>query len=334
MHKSTKMAFAAWEIQKWEESPISTLIQQLLSPFHCSVGEGSRRTTQGDDSHPRKCLCEKTDVPHPHQHFSPTGMCCPLENWLLETSRPFYIFKDKHPDCWTAGRHGRQCSSRPATDWNCNNHNLEVASWDIQSLTGSIWKQTSCSRFGLWGRQGCSILLSQLWKKCHTDLLTHCRQLRAARFSNRKSFQTSGLEVVFTGYASSPFLRETPGLGISYLYFWCHHFPDHLSVNTKFHVLKVFVWTGEFNEPEPPSRITSTQNSYFTDSWTFNTKTYFKLFIIFHLSQTQKPRTFVLVAPWTKKNSHLTKARLSRRLQECQATQNQGITECLDWKGL
>lgn len=27
-------------------------------------------------------LCEKTDVLHPHQCFSPTGMCCPL--WKID----------------------------------------------------------------------------------------------------------------------------------------------------------------------------------------------------------------------------------------------------------
>lgn len=144
------MAFAAWEIQIGEESPIFALIKQLPSPLHCSAGEGSRRTTQGDDSHPRKCPCEKTDVLHPHQSFSPTGMRCPLDNWLLETSRPFYIFQDKHPDCWTTGGHGRQCSSQPATDWNCKNHDLEAAS---QPETFGAWQ-------GAFGNRRCVLGLA------------------------------------------------------------------------------------------------------------------------------------------------------------------------------
>lgn len=117
MHKSTEMTYPA----------------KILSPFHCSVGEGSRRTTQGDDSHPRKCLYEKTDVLHPHQRFSPKGMCCPhkIDYW-------------KHPGHFQFSKTSTQTvepqegtAGNAVADWNCNNHNLEVTS---QPETFRAWQ--------------------------------------------------------------------------------------------------------------------------------------------------------------------------------------------------
>lgn len=102
----------------------------------------------------KKMPCVRRQTFYIHISASAQQECAVLQkNWLLETSRPFSISQDKHPDCWTMGGHGRQCSSQlsiPATDWNCNNHDLEVAS---QPETFRVWQ-------GAFGKRCCVLGLA------------------------------------------------------------------------------------------------------------------------------------------------------------------------------